>query len=101
MTIQGIGGGSFLPPPATGIGGRPSAPVTPPTGGAEPDAAAVHTTAPVAAPDGVDPALWSVLTHEEQAFFASQAQLGPLSYGPARPVFGGEAPLGQRIDVRA
>jgi hypothetical protein len=51
---------------------------------------------------GSDPALWSILTSEERAFFARQAALGPLHYGPGArstpPVSDG--PLGGRIDVR-
>jgi hypothetical protein len=53
-------------------------------------------------PPGTNLALWSVLTTDEREFFAQQAQLGPLQYGP-----GGSAPLlptaprGQRIDTLA
>jgi hypothetical protein len=54
-------------------------------------------------PAGSDPALWSILTSEERAFFARQAALGPIHYGPGQrgtaPVSDG--PLGGRIDVRA
>ncbi len=32
-------------------------------------------------PPGTDPALWSVLTGEERAFFARTAASGPLTYG--------------------
>ncbi|HYC32242.1 MAG TPA: hypothetical protein VEB59_08130 [Gemmatimonadales bacterium] len=54
-------------------------------------------------PAGSDPALWAILTSEERSFFLRQAALGPLSYGPARgaPAPSGDAPVGQRIDVRA
>lgn len=49
-----------------------------------------------------DPALWSVLTDDERAFFLDSASLGPVSYGrggaTSQPA---SAPLGQRIDVRA
>lgn len=38
------------------------------------------TSAP---PEGVDPALWSVLTTEERAYFAKVRALGPLTYGPS------------------
>ena len=54
-----------------------------------------------AVPAGSDPALWAVLTSEERAFFARQAALGPLSYGPRSTAPAADAPLGQRIDVRA
>jgi hypothetical protein len=36
---------------------------------------------PSEAPAGTDPALWSVLTGEERAFFARAAASGPLTYG--------------------
>jgi hypothetical protein len=52
-------------------------------------------------PAGSDPALWAILTSEERSFFVRQAALGPLSYGPGRAAPAPDAPLGQRIDVRA
>ena len=52
-------------------------------------------------PAGSDPALWAVLTSEERMFFTRQAALGPLNYGPGRAAPVADAPLGQRIDVRA
>lgn len=54
-------------------------------------------------PPGSDPALWSILTSEERAFFARQAALGPIHYGPGQraPAPVSDAPLGGRIDVRA
>lgn len=62
--------------------------------------------ASVQAPPGTDPALWSVLTTEERAFFAKATPSGPLTY--ARIASRGSAdplPLpvlrGMRIDVRA
>jgi hypothetical protein len=42
-----------------------------------------------------------VLTSEERHFFARQAALGPISYGPRSTAPVADAPLGQRIDVRA
>jgi hypothetical protein len=66
-------------------------------------AAASQSAVPAEAPPGTDPALWSVLTSEERAFFSKTAALGPLTYGrlkaatqPAAP-----APRGVRLDVRA
>ena len=35
------------------------------------------------APAGTDPALWSVLSGEERAFFAKAGAMGPLTYGRA------------------
>ncbi len=70
---------------------------------ARPSIASTPSTVPAEAPAGTDPALWSVLTTEERAFFAKTASLGPLTYGkiksatmPAPP-----AARGGRLDVRA
>lgn len=52
-------------------------------------------------PDGIDPALWTVLTSEERTFFAQTGAMGPLTYGPG--VSRGSLPsmrLGGRIDVK-
>ena len=38
---------------------------------------------PVEPPPGTDPALWSVLSGEERAFFAKAGAMGPLTYGRA------------------
>lgn len=66
---------------------------------------------PGEAPAGTDPALWSVLTGEERAYFAKAAASGPLTYGriaagvsalqggPAAPAT--PAMRGARLDVRA
>jgi len=65
--------------------------------------AATQGTVPAEAPPGTDPALWSVLTSDERAFFARTAALGPLTYGrlkaASQPV--APAPRGVRLDVRA
>lgn len=70
---------------------------------ARPSIAAAPSTVPAEPPAGTDPALWSMLTTEERAFFAKSATLGPLTYGrikdaimPAPP-----AARGVRLDVRA
>lgn len=45
--------------------------------------------------------LWKILTEEERQFFAQQAELGPLTYGPTKvTVQRSDAPIGQRVDVR-
>ena len=45
---------------------------------------------PAEAPPGTDPALWSVLSGEERAFFAKAGAMGPLTYGRAiREMTGG------------
>ncbi|HXT19065.1 MAG TPA: hypothetical protein VN706_25785 [Gemmatimonadaceae bacterium] len=38
---------------------------------------------PVEPPPGTDPALWSILSGEERAFFAKAGNMGPLTYGRA------------------
>ena len=38
---------------------------------------------PTEPPPGTDPALWSVLSGEERAFFAKAGAMGPLTYGRA------------------
>src|SRR5690242_5874250 len=43
--------------------------------------AASQTNVPVEPPEGTDPALWSVLSAEERAFFAKAGAMGPLTYG--------------------
>lgn len=84
------------PERASGIAER--APVA-----ARPTIASAPSAVPAEAPAGTDPALWSVLTTEERAFFSKSAALGPLTYGkiknatlPAPP-----AMRGGRLDVRA
>ena len=66
----------------------------------------MHPGLGVEPPEGVDPALWSVLTAAERAFFAQQAAAGPLTYGRmgVQPRSGTAAiPVarGGRLDVRA
>lgn len=59
---------------------------------------------PADAPPGTDPALWSVLTTEERAFFAKMSTQGPLTYTKlmANQVSAVPAamPRGSRMDVR-
>jgi hypothetical protein len=121
MSISGLPQNPLLAPlgrpltsPNTGAATGPSSPAvgrsTPApvernalTGAARPAIAAAPSTVPAEAPAGTDPALWSMLTTEERAFFAKSATLGPLTYGrikdaimPAPP-----AARGVRLDVRA
>ena len=52
-------------------------------------------------PDGIDPALWTILTSEERSFFAQTGSMGPLTYGPG--ISRGSLPsmrLGGRIDFK-
>jgi hypothetical protein len=71
--------------------------------------AAATTTAksqasvPVEPPEGTDPALWSVLSADERAFFAKAGAMGPLTYGKAlREQNGQQLPAfrGGRLDVK-
>jgi hypothetical protein len=58
---------------------------------------------PVEAPEGTDPALWSVLSSDERAFFAKAGVMGPLTYGKAlREMTGAQPPAarGGRLDVK-
>src|SRR5215211_943557 len=56
---------------------RPAAPAT----RSAPSLAASAAAVPSEPPAGTDPALWSVLTGEERAYFAKSASMGPLTYG--------------------
>src|SRR3954468_8240592 len=58
---------------------------------------------PVEPPPGTDPALWSVLSGEERAFFAKAGAMGPLTYGRAlRDMNAAQMPAsrGGRLDVK-
>lgn len=72
---------------------------------ASPAASRTESGLSVQAPAGTDPALWSILTAEERAFFARQAASGPLTYFkvtmPDTTLAGTAASRGRRIDVRA
>jgi hypothetical protein len=70
---------------------------------AKPAAAATAPGITVEAPPGTDPELWSILTAEERAFFASTATRGPLTY--LKVMSPNRTPLppvtrGGRLDVR-
>jgi hypothetical protein len=58
---------------------------------------------PVEPPPGTDPALWSVLSGEERAFFAKAGAMGPLTYGRAlHELKSAQLPAarGGRLDVK-
>jgi hypothetical protein len=44
---------------------------------------AATSSVPTEAPVGTDPALWSILSSEERAYFAKSGATGPLTYGRA------------------
>ena len=61
------------------------------------------SSVPVEPPEGTDPALWSVLSADERAFFAKAGAMGPLTYGKAlREQNGQQLPAfrGGRLDVK-
>lgn len=117
MSINGVGGpyGTYKPqvPGAartdatsaqrSGTAQRAVSPAAP----LAPKASATATISqPIAAtaPQGTDPALWSVLTQDERAYFAKLGAMGPLTYG--RVLSGQMAPTtpnvrGGRLDVKA
>lgn len=58
---------------------------------------------PTEPPPGTDPALWSVLSGEERAFFAKAGAMGPLTYGRAlSELKSAQLPVarGGRLDVK-
>jgi hypothetical protein len=48
-----------------------------------------------------EPALWSILSRAERAFFEASSVAGPLSYGPAGAPADAAPALGQHLDIRA
>jgi len=111
MSIYGIGSSNINRTPAqlpvrdgTRTTGQPTSPA--PTLAAKPAAAKVTTptpSVPAEPPEGTDPALWSVLSGEERAFFAKAGAMGPLTYGKAlREMNGTQLPAtrGGRLDVK-
>jgi len=76
------------------------APATKPVGTTD---AKSQSSVPVEPPEGTDPALWSVLSSDERAFFAKAGAMGPLTYGKAlREMNGQQLPAfrGGRLDVK-
>lgn len=88
---------------------RPSAVPAPAALRPQQPLAAAQPSLPAEPPAGTDPALWSVLTGEERAFFAKSAAMGPLTYSRisagVHALQGNPAPtgaaIGGRLDVRA
>ena len=80
---------------------RPEATPTPHGDVATDAASATSQAAPAETPSGVDPALWTVLTPEERAFFAQSSAMGPLTYGRRTPESShAGVRLGGRIDYK-
>ena len=95
-------------------GQRPApaaAPATPAALRPQQPLAATQPSLPTEPPAGTDPALWSVLTGEERAFFAKAAAMGPLTYSRISAgvsALQGNVPAaspgvarGARLDIRA
>jgi hypothetical protein len=61
---------------------RVQTPATAPTQ-APTNARSAQAALPSEPPPGTDPALWSILSGEERAFFAKAGATGPLTYGRA------------------
>lgn len=106
---------NVLSPRIDQAAGRPLDPRSQ-AGGAAPAAASATAAAGTASarksaltpqpPEGTDPALWSILTGEERAYFANNVTSGPLTYSkvmmPNRtPSAALPAVRGGRVDVRA
>ena len=86
-------------------GARPAPTQTPatPARNIPAKAAAPNVAVSVEPPAGTDPALWSVLSGEERAFFAKSGAMGPLTYGRVMregPTPQLPAPRGGRFDVK-
>ena len=89
MSIYGIGNSNIQRPstqPPIRDNGRtppqkPGSQAVPQTVVQTPANAKPAQSVPVEPPPGTDPALWSVLSGEERAFFAKAGAMGPLTYG--------------------
>ena len=88
-------------------GAAPLARPATPAARSAPSLAASQAALPSEPPPGTDPALWSVLTGEERAYFAKAASMGPLTYGRIAAGLNAMQPTapatarGGRLDVRA
>jgi hypothetical protein len=60
---------------------KPGAQAVPQALPQKPSNANASQSVPAEPPPGTDPALWSVLSGEERAFFAKAGAMGPLTYG--------------------
>jgi hypothetical protein len=111
MSINGIGGSNIQRPgtqfPVRDNGRtqtpRPATPALPQAVPQAPAAAKPQQAIPVEPPPGTDPALWSVLSGEERAFFAKAGAMGPLTYGRAlQDMKTSQLPVarGGRLDVK-
>ena len=110
MSINGIGGSNIQRPGQFPVRDGVRTPAQKPgTAGVQPPATQAPAAAkpqqavPVEPPPGTDPALWSVLSGEERAFFAKAGAMGPLTYGRAlQDMKQSQLPVarGGRLDVK-
>ena len=114
MSIYGISGSNIQRPLGQpGVrdntrtqGQRPAPAALPPAANplAAPKAApGAQQAVPVEPPPGTDPALWSVLSGDERAYFAKVGAMGPLTYGRAlQELKAAQLPSarGGRLDVK-
>ena len=102
MSIHAAGIPGHLPVPTgparDSLGGR-DLEIGAPARGAAPQPPASLGVAALA-PPGTDPALWSVLTTEERAYFEHVQALGPVTYGPGAGSGDPAMPRGARLDLK-
>jgi hypothetical protein len=82
---------------------NPTLPTGAPQTPVSPTAARSGASVPAEPPPGTDPALWSILSGEERAFFAKAGAMGPLTYGRAfNDMKAAQLPAnrGGRLDVK-
>jgi hypothetical protein len=111
MSINGVGGSNIQRPttqfPVRDNGRTPAqmppAQQVPVPATQSPTTAKPSQAVPAEPPPGTDPALWSVLSGEERAFFAKAGAMGPLTYGRAiQDMKSSQLPVarGGRLDVK-
>ncbi|NNF26187.1 MAG: hypothetical protein HKN73_03050 [Gemmatimonadetes bacterium] len=101
MSIQGVGGPGGIPVLPREPGASPEqerVSEKPSSGAMEAPPASLGLAA--LAPPGADPALWSVLTADERAYFERVQALGPITYGPNSSPAAPAARVGGRIDLK-
>ncbi|HEX7020323.1 MAG TPA: hypothetical protein VF159_09950 [Gemmatimonadaceae bacterium] len=104
LNTNGTQGTQGTQQPVRPRGAPTTRPTTRPASGpATPAAARGNQSLPVEPPPGTDPALWSVLSGDERAFFAKMGAMGPLTYGKVMNEARAQqlpATRGGRLDVK-
>ncbi len=101
MSISGVGGPGQIPVSPRELGRGPeekSAPDQAVRTDPPPPPATLGLAA--LAPAGADPALWSVLTADERAYFERVQAMGPVTYGPNSSPASAAPRVGGRIDLK-